>query len=69
MTNVDELFDELVELGQYPKEKSDTVTVMEKIGHFWMMKYNGYSTGTNRTDCSNDEIQPPDRLKAWTSSG
>jgi amidophosphoribosyltransferase len=34
LTNVDELFQELVELGQYPKEKSDTVTVMEKIGHF-----------------------------------
>ena len=34
LTNVDELFAELVELGQYPKEKSDTVTVMEKIGHF-----------------------------------
>ena len=34
MTNVDELFDELVELGQFPKEKSDTVTVLEKIGHF-----------------------------------
>ncbi len=34
MTNVDELFDELVSLGQYPKEKSDTVTVLEKIGHF-----------------------------------
>lgn len=34
MTNVDELFNELVELGQYPKEKSDTVTVLEKIGHF-----------------------------------
>ncbi|MFN4081124.1 MAG: amidophosphoribosyltransferase [Saprospiraceae bacterium] len=34
MTNVDELFRELVELGQYPKEKSDTVTVLEKIGHF-----------------------------------
>ncbi len=34
LTNVDELFDELVELGQYPKEKSDTVTVLEKIGHF-----------------------------------
>ncbi|HPI09179.1 MAG TPA: amidophosphoribosyltransferase, partial [Saprospiraceae bacterium] len=34
MTNVDELFEELVELGQYPKEKSDTVTVLEKIGHF-----------------------------------
>ena len=34
MTNVEELFEELVELGQYPKEKTDTVTVMEKIGHF-----------------------------------
>lgn len=34
LTNVDELFDQLVELGQHPKERSDTVTVMEKIGHF-----------------------------------
>ncbi len=34
MTNVDELFDKLVSLGQHPKEKADTVTVMEKIGHF-----------------------------------
>ncbi|MEC3966706.1 amidophosphoribosyltransferase [Flagellimonas halotolerans] len=34
MTNVDELFQNLVELGQHPKEKADTVTVMEKIGHF-----------------------------------
>jgi amidophosphoribosyltransferase len=34
MTNVDELFDKLVSLGQHPKEKVDTVTVMEKIGHF-----------------------------------
>jgi amidophosphoribosyltransferase len=34
MTNVDELFDRLVHLGQHPKEKVDTVTVMEKIGHF-----------------------------------
>ena len=34
MTNVDELFDILVNLGQHPKEKVDTVTVMEKIGHF-----------------------------------
>ena len=34
LTNVGELFQELVELGQYPKEKSDTVTVLEKIGHF-----------------------------------
>ena len=34
MTNVDELFDQLVELGQHPKEKADTVTILEKIGHF-----------------------------------
>jgi amidophosphoribosyltransferase len=34
MTNVEELFDILVNLGQHPKEKVDTVTVMEKIGHF-----------------------------------
>ena len=34
MTNVDELFNQLVELGQHPKQKSDTVTILEKIGHF-----------------------------------
>jgi len=34
LTNVDHLFDELVELGQSPKERSDTVTVLEKLGHF-----------------------------------
>lgn len=34
LTNVDELFGHLVELGQHPTVKADTVTVMEKIGHF-----------------------------------
>ncbi|MEK7255937.1 MAG: amidophosphoribosyltransferase, partial [Bacteroidota bacterium] len=34
LTNTDELFDELVGYGQYPMERTDTVTVMEKIGHF-----------------------------------
>jgi amidophosphoribosyltransferase len=34
MTNVTELFNSLIELGQHPKEMADTVTVMEKIGHF-----------------------------------
>ena len=34
LTNVDELFGHLVELGQHPREMTDTVTVMEKIGHF-----------------------------------
>ena len=34
MTNAKELFEKLVELGQNPVEKGDTVTVLEKIGHF-----------------------------------
>ena len=34
MTNSNELLQELIELGQHPKENTDTVTVMEKIGHF-----------------------------------
>lgn len=34
MTNVDELFDLLVSIGQHPKERSDTMTVLEKIGHY-----------------------------------
>ncbi|MEH6682770.1 MAG: amidophosphoribosyltransferase [Sediminicola sp.] len=34
MTNVHELFDNLIQIGQHPKELADTVTVMEKIGHF-----------------------------------
>ena len=34
LTNVDELFGHLVDLGQHPRQKADTITVMEKIGHF-----------------------------------
>ncbi|MFC2108998.1 amidophosphoribosyltransferase [Bacteroidota bacterium] len=34
MTNSSQLLEELIELGQHPKESTDTVTVMEKIGHF-----------------------------------
>jgi len=34
MTNTNELFDNLIKLGMHPKEKADTITVMEKIGHF-----------------------------------
>ena len=34
LTNVEELFQELIELGQYPTKKTDTVTVLEKMGHF-----------------------------------
>ena len=52
MTNVEELFNDLVKLGQHPKEKADTVTVMENIGHFldeendelyYKLKEKGYS--------------------------
>ena len=34
MTNVDELFEQLVDLGQHPKQMADAVTILEKIGHF-----------------------------------
>jgi len=34
LTNVDELFNKLIELGQHPREKTDSVTILEKIGHF-----------------------------------
>ncbi len=67
LTNVDELFNELVGYGQYPKEKSDTVTVLEKIGHFlddevqrlhnWY-KPDGYtSEELNELICDNLDIQ------------
>jgi amidophosphoribosyltransferase len=34
LTNVDELFEFMMSIGQHPREKADTVTVMEKIGHY-----------------------------------
>lgn len=34
MTNVDELFNQLISLGQHPREKADTLTILERIGHF-----------------------------------
>ncbi|RKE98727.1 amidophosphoribosyltransferase [Ichthyenterobacterium magnum] len=57
MTNVNQLFDGLVKLGQHPKEKADTITIMEKIGHFLddavaklykKLKKEGYS----KSECS-----------------
>lgn len=57
MTNVNELFEDLVKIGQHPKENADTVTIMEKIGHFLddavakkykQLKYEGY----NKNECS-----------------
>jgi amidophosphoribosyltransferase len=34
LTNVDEIFNHLIELGQHPKDYSDTVTILENVGHF-----------------------------------
>ena len=48
MTNVDELFERLVDIGQYPKQKTDTVTILEKIGHFWMKQMMKFITNTNK---------------------
>ncbi|NHE59752.1 amidophosphoribosyltransferase [Cyclobacterium plantarum] len=63
MTNVEELFDNLVKLGQHPKEKTDTVTVMEKIGHFLdeenqriFDKYKGHFTNKEITEVIEQEL-------------
>ncbi|WMJ74467.1 amidophosphoribosyltransferase [Cytophagaceae bacterium ABcell3] len=63
MTNVDELFNRLVELGQHPKEKTDTVTVLEKIGHFLdeenqliFDKYNNKYSNKEISDIIEDEL-------------
>ncbi len=63
LTNVDELFKMLVKLGQHPKEMVDTVTVMEKIGHFLDLanqeifdKYKGTYSNREITDIIEDEL-------------
>ncbi|MDH5607933.1 MAG: amidophosphoribosyltransferase [Cyclobacteriaceae bacterium] len=63
MTNVDELFNKLTELGQHPKDKVDTVTVMEKIGHFLddenqqiFQKYKDKYSNSEITQIIEDEI-------------
>lgn len=55
MTNVEELFSKLVQLGQHPKEKTDTVTVMEKIGHF-LDEENQRLFDKNKLHYSNEQI-------------
>lgn len=56
LTNVDELFNQLVELGQHPKEKTDTVTVMEKIGHFLDEENERLFQKFKKEGLENDEI-------------
>ncbi len=55
MTNVDELFQQLVDLGQHPKQKADTVTILEKIGHF-LDEANDEIYYANKTKYSKKEI-------------
>lgn len=55
MTNLDELFDTLVNIGQHPKEKVDTVTVLEKIGHF-LDEENQRLFDTYKAELSNQQI-------------
>ena len=56
MTNVDELLEQLYELGQHPKEKADTVTVLEKIGHFLDVENQEIFDSYNAKGLSNLEI-------------
>jgi amidophosphoribosyltransferase len=56
MTNADELFKNLLEIGQFPKEKADTVTVLEKIGHFLDEQVEGLYTKFKKAGHQNPEI-------------
>ncbi len=56
LTNVDELFDVLIEIGQHPKEKSDTVTVLEKIGHYLDVENEEWYAKLQNSGMSNQEI-------------
>ena len=58
MTNVDELFDKLVSLGQFPRELSDTMTVLEKIGHFLDMENQRLFSKYKSIGLPNNEITP-----------
>ena len=56
LTNVDELFDVLLKVGQHPKEKSDTVTVLEKIGHFLDVENDELYKNFKTEGLSNNEV-------------
>ena len=56
LTNVDELFEVLLHVGQHPKEQSDTVTVLEKIGHFLDMENDSLYDELKPQGYSNSEV-------------
>jgi len=58
LTNTDELFKVLIELGQHPKAYTDTVTALEKVGHF-LDEENQYLFRKYKNEgYSNSEISP-----------
>lgn len=58
LTNVDELFNLLVDLGQHPKDYTDTVTILEKVGHY-LDEENQFLFRQYKNDgYSNREISP-----------
>jgi amidophosphoribosyltransferase len=72
LTNVDDLFDELVSYGQHPFRKSDTITVLEKIGHFLdrevqqqfdLLKKQGNFTNIELTDLISEKLDLQKVLK------
>tara|TARA_R110002072_G_scaffold282761_1_gene445794 strand:- start:13558 stop:15459 length:1902 start_codon:yes stop_codon:yes gene_type:complete len=56
LTNVDELFDVLLHVGQHPKEMSDTVTVLEKVGHYLDMENDELYNSLKPQGYSNAEV-------------
>ena len=58
LTNVEELFQQLVELGQHPKEKADTITVMERIGHFLDIENDKLVKKFKEQGFNNEQISP-----------
>ncbi len=58
MTNVDELFETLINLGQHPKEKADTVTVLERTGHFLDVEVNKLWNDLKKEGVSKKDASP-----------
>ena len=56
LTNVTELFDMLIGIGQHPKEKKDTITVLEKVTHFLDEEISKLYQDLTKTDSNAQEI-------------
>ena len=56
LTNVDELFNNLISIGQHPKEYSDSITILEKIGHFLDEEIKDMAREYETSGCSPQEI-------------